>query len=601
MSMELHSRSSVRDSTFFFRIRRRGDINREESQKTSEKSAERQQGSQYDAAAFLYGFVFCRQRSDERLKRGGEQKSVVVLSTQPYSGVLTPLSQHAGPLYFNNGSAALQEVYQEVQAWEPPSPGLRGIVMVGAVTLPAQVPAPATLPAAPPSSSANPEDLEHPLAPLPVVRQANGCDTIQGTFFEADVWSTLQEVVERAWVLWELMILAQPLLVLAPSPGVCSAAVAALVALITPLPYSADFRPYFTIHDPDFAHLASKQLPSNTNSLPRLLGVTNLFFLKALPTWPNVLSTGKRPSTSNGQSAVNGSAGMGGPDSIGAAAAKQGASRLQRLNIAVRKRSAGAQVLLSEHVQALWHTYKPLTRPDRSLLERLLRPTSQDAPGRSSRLAAANSAALRQHFGELTCAFLAPFAAFWQPTPPPPGNGPVPVQGPPHLPPFSHTEFLDSLAHATFPPVLLDRFANQGALVALYRRFLESPNFSAWFERQRAAAWGWQAAEWAAAAAARGEGADLRGLDEVQIVEAFFELERTLEAALAAARLPKAPPQAVARVAALRRGLGAVYEAMPRDLQQTMLSSPDKQLQPASSNLEGLASYIAARLRALSL
>lgn len=32
--------------------------------------------------------------------------------------------------------------------------------------------------------------------------------------------------------------------------------------------------------------------------------------------------------------------------------------------------------------------------------------------------------------------------------------------------------------------------------------------------------------------------------------------------------------QAVARVAALRRGLGAVYEAMPRDLQQTMLSSP---------------------------
>ena len=27
---------------------------------------------------------------------------------------------------------------------------------------------------------------------------------------------------------------------------------------------------------------------------PRLLGVTNLYFLKALPNWPNVLSTGKR-------------------------------------------------------------------------------------------------------------------------------------------------------------------------------------------------------------------------------------------------------------------------------------------------------------------
>lgn len=55
--------------------------------------------------------------------------------------------------------------------------------------------------------------------------------------------------------------------------------------------------------------------------------------------------------------------------------------------------------------------------------------------------------------------------------------------------------------------------------MALYRRFLESPNFSAWFERQRAAAWGWQAAEWAAAAAARGEGADLRGLDEVTVCQ----------------------------------------------------------------------------------
>ena len=32
--------------------------------------------------------------------------------------------------------------------------------------------------------------------------------------------------------------------------------------------------------------------------------------------------------------------------------------------------------------------------------------------------------------------------------------------------------------------------------------------------------------------------------------------------------------QAIARVAALKRGLGSVYEAMPRDLQQTMLSSP---------------------------
>ena len=59
--------------------------------------------------------------------------------------------------------------------------------------------------------------------------------------------------------------------------------------------------------------------------------------------------------------------------------------------------------------------------------------------------------------------------------------------------------------------------AGQGALLSFYKRFLESPNFTAWFERQREAAWAWQEAEWTAAAAVRGEGTDLRGLDEVQV------------------------------------------------------------------------------------
>ena len=55
-------------------------------------------------------FVFCRQRQDQKLRRGGEQRSVVVLSVQPFSSVLSPLSQYAGPLYFNHGSEALEEV-----------------------------------------------------------------------------------------------------------------------------------------------------------------------------------------------------------------------------------------------------------------------------------------------------------------------------------------------------------------------------------------------------------------------------------------------------------------------------------------------------------
>ena len=53
--------------------------------------------------------MFCRQRQDQKLRRGGEQKSVVVLSIQPYSSVLGQLSQFAGSMYFNHGAEALEE------------------------------------------------------------------------------------------------------------------------------------------------------------------------------------------------------------------------------------------------------------------------------------------------------------------------------------------------------------------------------------------------------------------------------------------------------------------------------------------------------------
>jgi hypothetical protein len=64
----------------------------------------------------LCSFVFCRQRQDERLRRGGEQKSVVLLSMYPYSSVLSPLCQYAGPLFFNYGHEALAEVLPPLQA-----------------------------------------------------------------------------------------------------------------------------------------------------------------------------------------------------------------------------------------------------------------------------------------------------------------------------------------------------------------------------------------------------------------------------------------------------------------------------------------------------
>lgn len=53
-----------------------------------------------------------------------------------------------------------------------------------------------------------------------------------------------------------------------------------------------------------------------------------------------------------------------------------------------------------------------------------------------------------------------------------------------------------------------------------------------------------KAAEWVEPARERGEGIDMRGQPEVEMVEAFSEHERHLEAALAAARAPNSTPEA---------------------------------------------------------
>lgn len=60
-------------------------------------------------------YVFCRQRQDDSLRRGADQHSLVLLSEHPYSSVLVPLCQWAGPFYFNHGQIALEEVQPAVQ------------------------------------------------------------------------------------------------------------------------------------------------------------------------------------------------------------------------------------------------------------------------------------------------------------------------------------------------------------------------------------------------------------------------------------------------------------------------------------------------------
>lgn len=129
--MELRTRTSVRDTSFFFRVRRRpatagvpqylygyGLGNGWSSCRRAAWAARLQAarcGAPTPTTAAAAGprhcrFVFCRQRQDERLRRGGEQKAVVVLSALPLTSVLVPVSRFLGPLVLSYGAEALEQV-----------------------------------------------------------------------------------------------------------------------------------------------------------------------------------------------------------------------------------------------------------------------------------------------------------------------------------------------------------------------------------------------------------------------------------------------------------------------------------------------------------
>ena len=69
----------------------------------------------------------------------------------------------------------------EISKWAAPAVDSRDVLTVGKVKMTVQVPAFATLP--PPA----PEESVDPLAPLPILLQPGGLETIRGPFFEVQL------------------------------------------------------------------------------------------------------------------------------------------------------------------------------------------------------------------------------------------------------------------------------------------------------------------------------------------------------------------------------------------------------------------------------
>uniref|UniRef100_A0A4X2JYZ6 DENN domain containing 6B n=1 Tax=Vombatus ursinus TaxID=29139 RepID=A0A4X2JYZ6_VOMUR len=370
-------------------------------------------------AAHLFGYVYFRQVKDSAVKRGYFQKSLVLVSRLPYVSLFQSLLNLIAPEYFEKLVPCLEAVCNEIDQWPTPVPGqtlnlpVMGVVMQ--VRIPSRV-----------------DKLES--SP---VKQFN--QEVRGPKWaiSSSFGPISRPVLIHIQLLWELMLLGEPLVVMAPSPTISSEMVLALTSCLTPLKFCCDYRPYFTIHDSEFKEYTTRtQAPPNV-----VLGVTNPFFIKTLQHWPHILRIGELKMSGDLPKQV----------------------KMKKL----------AKLKTLDTKPGLYTSYKTYLHKDKTLIKRLLKGIQRKRPSE------VQSALVRRHLLELTQSFIIPLEHYMASLMPL-QRAVTPWKTPPQIRPFRQDDFLKSLEHAG--PQLT--CVLKGDWLGLYRRFFKSPNFDGWY-RQR--------------------------------------------------------------------------------------------------------------------
>uniref|UniRef100_A0A8C1W4L5 DENN/MADD domain containing 6Aa n=1 Tax=Cyprinus carpio TaxID=7962 RepID=A0A8C1W4L5_CYPCA len=364
-------------------------------------------------SGYYYGYVYFRQVRDKTLKRGYFQKSLVLISKLPYVTFFHSLLKLIAPEYFEKQEPFLEAACNDIDRWPTPCPGkiltlpIMGVVMK--VTR-----------------------FFFPFLCKILV------SIVLPTVHEVDLFRCFHPVFFHIQMLWELVLLSEALVVMAPSPAESSDTVLALVSCISPLRYCSDFRPYFTIHDSEF-----KEYTTRTQAPPSvILGVTNPFFAKTLQHWPHIIRIGDM---------------------------KQAGEMAKQMKV---KKLKNLKTLDSK--PGVYTAYKPFLNKDEDIIKQLQKGVQQKRPS------AAQNAILRRYFLELTQSFIIPlerYVASLMPL----QKSISPWKSPPQLRPFNQEEFMKTLEKAG--PQLTSRL--KGDWIGLYRQFLRSPNFDGWFRNRR--------------------------------------------------------------------------------------------------------------------
>ncbi|XP_029598751.1 protein DENND6B isoform X1 [Salmo trutta] len=371
--------------------------------------------------AHFYGYVYFRQVKDAAVKRGYFQKSLVLVSRLPYVHLFQSLLQIIAPEYFEKLEPCLEAVCNEIDQWQSPVPGLTLNLPVMGVVMQVRIPSKNDKPGGSPEKQAQKENL----LPAPMMLP---------TIHELDLFKCFQSFLIHLQMLWELMLLGEPVVVMAPSPTVSSETVLALVSSIAPLRYCCDYRPYFTIHDTEFKEYTTRtQAPPNV-----ILGVTNPFFIKTFQSWPHIIRLGELKMSGDLPKQV----------------------KVKKL----------AKLKTLDTKPGIYTAHKMFLQKDKSLIKRLLKGIQRKRPSE------VQSAILRRHLLELTQSFIIPLERYLASLMPL-QRSVTPWKTPPQIRPFSQEEFMGTLEHAG--PQLTSVL--KGDWVGLYRKFFRSPNFDGWY------------------------------------------------------------------------------------------------------------------------
>jgi len=379
----------------------------------TQKNAKNAKTTKRPVQRFMYGYVFFRQQKDDSIQRGYLQKSVLLISRHSYYGLFKKVISTMGPMFFEFGPALLEAAYQQCCSWPARIPGNSvALPILGKII-----------------------NFNIPYSGTAIVQAALSVspkDQVMNNMQVVNIYNCFKTIQTKLWLLWELVLLGEPILVVSSSPTTCSDAVLGLISLISPIEYGGDFRPYFTIHDTDFKRYTNKKrLPSC------ILGVTNPFFFKALDHWPHIITIGDE--TTKTVSSMK----------------KGGKDR--------------ATKTVNEYKNEVKTKHKPFFTSDKNVTKQLMK--QKPNSGLNS---AVNNELLRRHFFRMTETFMGPLESYCLTL----------IPGNKTMSPFAKIPIVRPFMEATFITHLI-KLGKTTKELEMYRTFIRTSNFINWFRKKK--------------------------------------------------------------------------------------------------------------------